>query len=75
MTTNTIRAELKDVQTVAGYLALTDQDFIVSPKYTKDGIEFRDFVWFSEDGGELCAKIIKMVGGRFTNYRDGVEVA
>lgn len=75
MTTNTIKAELKDVNTVVGYLAMADEDFIVSPTYVQDGIEFKDIIWFSTDGGNLCRDIMNAIGGRFTNYRDGVEVA
>lgn len=75
MTTNTIKAEIKDVNTVVGYLAMADEDFIVSPTYVQNGIEFKDIIWFSTDDGELCRKITNVIGGRFTNYRDGVEVA
>ena len=75
MTTNTIKAEIQDVNQVVGYLAMADQDFIVSPMYAQNGTTFKDIVWFSEDNGELCKQITEAVGGRYTHTMDGVEVA
>lgn len=75
MTTNTIRAELEKVQMVVGYLALADQDFIVSPVYVQNGTEFKDIIWFSTDDGELCRRIMNEIGGRYRHTIDGVEVA
>lgn len=75
MTTNTIKAELEKVQMVIGYLAMADQDFIVSPVYVQNGIEFKDIIWFSTDGGNLCRDIMNTIGGKYRHTINGVEVA
>lgn len=75
MTTNRIKAEIGDVNTVVGYLAMADEDFIVSPTYVRNGERFKDVIWFSEDDGELCEKIMEAIGGRYRHTIDGVEVA
>lgn len=75
MTTNTIKAEIKDVNAVVGYLAMADEDFIVSPTYVQNGIEFKDIIWFSTDNGELCEEIMNTIGGKYRHTLDGVEVA
>lgn len=75
MTTNTIKAELEKVQMVIGYLAMADEDFIVSPTYTQNGTNFKDIIWFSEDDGNLCRDIMNTIGGKYRHTIDGVEVA
>lgn len=54
---------------------MADKDFIASPTYVRNGKRFKDIIWFSEDDGFLCRKIMNALGGKFTNFRDGVEVA
>lgn len=50
-------------------------DFIKSAIYYRGTYRVRDYVFYTEDEGELCKALTAMTGGEFEYWKDGKRVA
>lgn len=71
MTNNIMKVKKIDQTTVIKELNRCGIDYIKSEPYTINGIEYRQFAFFTTDEGEFSKKLAAKIHGSYEGYING----
>lgn len=75
MTNNIMKVKKIDQTTVINELNRCGIDYIKSEPYMINEVEYRQFAFFTTDGGEFCKNLTAMIKGNYEGYNNGEKVA